>query len=115
MSKRRRDRPQREMNPPATHLRILATIARIPEGSVATYGQVAKEAGLPGRARLVGYVLRVSPLGAEVPWHRVIAAAGRISIRRGGGPGLQRELLLSEGVEIDSRGMIELSTYRWKT
>ncbi|MGB5209640.1 MAG: MGMT family protein, partial [Gammaproteobacteria bacterium] len=49
--------------------RIVRTVCRIPAGSVATYGQVAREAGLGRRARLVGQALRHLPAGADVPWH----------------------------------------------
>jgi methylated-DNA-protein-cysteine methyltransferase-like protein len=53
-------------------------IAQIPRGRVATYGGVARAAGLPGRARQTAYALRMSPPQMHLPWHRVVGAGGRI-------------------------------------
>ncbi len=53
-------------------------IASIPRGQVSTYGDVARAAGLPGRARQTAYALRVAPMGLHLPWHRVLGAGGRI-------------------------------------
>ena len=96
--------------------RIFEVIARIPEGRVATYGQVAAVAGLPRHARLVGYALQRVPEGVDVPWHRVVNAQGRISARAETGPeeGLQRHLLLEEGVVFDSSGRIDLRRFGWR-
>ena len=52
--------------------------AAIPRGQVSTYGAVARAAGLPGRARLTGFALRVAPAEMHLPWHRVVGAGGRI-------------------------------------
>lgn len=94
--------------------RIHAVVKKIPKGRVATYGQVARLAGLPRRARLVGYVL--SALEDErVPWHRVVNSQGAISgrseplfVRQ------QRELLEQEGVVFSAAGRLSLSRFRWK-
>ena len=75
------------------HERIRAVVAAIPPGRTSTYGQVAAEAGLPGRARLVGRVLAED--GADLPWHRVLRADGSCA------PHLAREQsarLRAEGV-----------------
>ena len=69
-----------------SHARIHAVVRRIPRGRVATYGQVAELAGLPGQARLVGYAMAALPAESAIPWHRVINAAGRVS-PRAVGPG----------------------------
>ncbi|RKZ12588.1 cysteine methyltransferase, partial [bacterium] len=76
------------------------------EGRVATYGQVARAAGLPGRARLVGKSLR--GLGAEsiVPWQRVLGAGGRISIPDAQTARLQRDLLQDEGVRFSGKRVL---------
>jgi len=94
--------------------RIYAVVRRIPEGKVATYGQVAVIAGLPGHARQVGYAL--NGLNDEsVPWHRVINAQGQVSARsEPGWEGFQRHLLESEGVVFSSRGIVSLKLYRWQ-
>ena len=59
---------------------IYAVVMRIPRGRVATYGQVAAEAGLPQAPRVAGYALHALPEGSPVPWHRVVAAGGRVSL-----------------------------------
>jgi methylated-DNA-protein-cysteine methyltransferase-like protein len=69
---------------PAARLRaIWDAVAAIPPGSVATYGRVAALAGLPRAPRLVGRALREAPAGLELPWHRVVAAGGRIAFPAG--------------------------------
>ncbi len=57
---------------------IWDVVCAIPRGQVSTYGAVARAAGLPGRARLTGFALRVAPKDINVPWHRVVGAGGRI-------------------------------------
>jgi methylated-DNA-protein-cysteine methyltransferase-like protein len=96
--------------------RIYGVVRRIPRGRVATYGQVARLAGLPGHARLVGYALAALPDGDPLPWHRVVNAAGRISERSGDGPMevVQRGLLERERVRFDARGVIALGRFQWR-
>ena len=95
--------------------RIHAMVDSIPAGRVATYGQVAREAGLPGRARLVGRALRNLPEGSTLPWHRVLNASGKISLSPGStGCRAQRRLLESEGVQFDPRGRIDLRRFGWQ-
>jgi methylated-DNA-protein-cysteine methyltransferase related protein len=53
-------------------------IATIPRGQVSSYGDVARAAGLPGRARQTAYALRMAPQELNLPWHRVLGAGGRI-------------------------------------
>ncbi len=53
-------------------------VCAIPRGQVSTYGDVARTAGFPGRARLAGFALKVAPEGTNIPWHRVVGAGGRI-------------------------------------
>jgi len=90
-------------------------VRRVPRGKVVTYGQVAELAGLPRRARQVGYALAALRAGTAVPWHRVVNAAGRISMRRRPGPELtQRMMLQSEGVRFDGSGRISLRRYLWQ-
>jgi methylated-DNA-protein-cysteine methyltransferase related protein len=100
------------------HALIYEVVRQIPYGKVATYGQVALWAGLPGQARLAGYALFNLPaaLVAAVPWQRVINAQGRISYSesRHGNDFKQRELLEGEGVEFDDKGRVNLARYGWR-
>ena len=61
---------------------IWHAVCTIPRGRVATYGGVARAAGLPGRARQAGYALRVAGDELSLPWHRVVGAGGRIAFAR---------------------------------
>ncbi len=89
-------------------------VAAIPAGNVATYGQIAQLAGLPGYARFVGATLRQLPADSTLPWYRVINASGRISFPRGTPAYLrQKERLIADGVSVE-RGRIRLSEYRWR-
>jgi methylated-DNA-protein-cysteine methyltransferase-like protein len=98
-----------------TYRRIYAVVSRIPRGRVATYGQVASVARLPRQARLVGYALNVLAPGSRVPWHRVVNAKGRISLRsRGlGHDELQEQMLRREGVRFVD-GAIPLARHQWR-
>lgn len=62
---------------------ILEAVRNIKRGTIASYGEVARRAGLPGRARLVGTVLRESGDETRLPWHRVTGAGGRIAFPAG--------------------------------
>jgi methylated-DNA-protein-cysteine methyltransferase-like protein len=98
-----------------SYARIYAVIRRIPRGRVASYGQIAELAGLPGHARQVGYALHALPSATAIPWHRVNTAAGGISRRsRPGAELTQQQLLDSEGVEFDLRGQVRLAKVGWK-
>jgi methylated-DNA-protein-cysteine methyltransferase related protein len=105
-----------------TFRRIWAVVIRVPRGRVATYGQIARMAGLPGGARTVGWAMQALPddvaiHGLPVPWHRVINAAGRISPRADGprdeGCPHQAARLRREGVKISAQGRIDLTRYLW--
>jgi methylated-DNA-protein-cysteine methyltransferase related protein len=101
----------------ATYDKIYAVVRQIPKGKVATYGQIAKLANLPGQARLVGYALFcVDGKFSDIPWHRVINAKGEISksIFRDGCDHLQHSLLQQEGIPFSSKNKIDLQEYRWQ-
>ena len=99
-----------------TFERIYTVVSRIPRGRVATYGQVALLANLPGRARLVGYALNALDGRRPVPWHRVVNAQGRISARRGDEHWgvIQRLRLEREKVVFSAGGSILLGRFRWR-
>ena len=96
---------------------IYAVVRRIPAGRVATYGQVAELAGIPGGGRVAGAALKVSSRAAPLPWQRVIGKAGktrgRIAIHDPVGAAVQRQLLEREGVIIGDSGLIALDRYGW--
>jgi methylated-DNA-protein-cysteine methyltransferase-like protein len=100
----------------ATYQRIYAVVAQIPRGRVATYGQVARLAGMPRQARLVGYALHKLPAGNRAPWHRVINAQGRISPRSFGlgREDEQRVMLEQEGVPFSREGRASLAEHQWE-
>ncbi|NOX27628.1 MAG: MGMT family protein [Gammaproteobacteria bacterium] len=92
---------------------IWQVVASIPEGKVATYGQVAKVAGYPSHARLVGTTLRKLPKGTTLPWHRVVNSQGKISFSEGSDAYIrQQKLLESEGV-VFLRSKVLLAHYGW--
>jgi methylated-DNA-protein-cysteine methyltransferase-like protein len=98
------------------YARIYAVVRRIPRGRVATYGQVAELAGLPGHARQVGYALHALRSDDRgVPWQRVLNAQGRTSLRsEPGAEHVQRQMLELEGVVFDTAGRVDLAHYRWR-
>jgi len=92
--------------------RIRAAVAAIPCGRVDSYGGVARRAGLPGRARLVGHALRTAPADLELPWYRVVNASGRISFPAGSRQhALQRRLLAAEGVRFRKDGRVDAAAW----
>jgi methylated-DNA-protein-cysteine methyltransferase-like protein len=99
-----------------TYTRIYDVVRRIPRGRVTTYGTVARLAGLPGQARLVGYALNNLRDGTVVPWHRVINARGQISLSdaRSGAATTQRLKLERERVTFDAAGRVALRRFGWK-
>ena len=95
---------------------IYAMVEAIPEGRVATYGQIARLVGRPRHARQVGYALAATPPERTIPWHRVINAQGEISPRcKPGYDEYQRLLLEDEGVVFDDRGRISLARFQWRS
>lgn len=101
------------MSAPDLRTQVLALVARIPEGRVMTYGQLARLCGHPGAARQVGYVMNAVPKEGDLPWQRVINAQGRVSTHKIGCGDLQEELLRAEGVELDDTGRCDLARYQW--
>ena len=97
-----------------TFEKIYETVKKIPEGKVATYGQVAYLAGNPHWARVVGYALHVNPSPGVIPCHRVVNREGRVAESFAfGGPGVQRSLLEAEGVEFENDGKINFDKFLW--
>lgn len=92
---------------------IFAVVRRIPRGKVASYAQVAFEAGLPGRARLVGRALADAGDG-KLPWHRVVNAQGRIALPKSSLAYVEQQTrLVAEGVIFDG-DRVSFARYGWK-
>ena len=88
---------------------VLSVVEEIPEGCVASYGQIARLIGREKNARLVGKVLSMAEFYGDYPCHRVVNAAGRTA------PHFteQKELLLEEGVRFMPNGCVDMEKYRW--
>ena len=101
--------------------KILAEIRRVPAGRVAGYGEIARRAGLPGRARLVAKILAGNE-DDDLPWHRILRSDGRIAFKRGSeGRREQTALLKAEGVKghagrvrLEKRDEDDLDALLWK-
>jgi methylated-DNA-protein-cysteine methyltransferase-like protein len=96
---------------------IKTVIRKIPRGRVATYGQIAELAGIPGGARIAAAALKTSQPSDGLPWQRVIGKVGktrgRIAIHDPVGAAIQRQLLAAERVAISETGIIALDVYGW--
>ncbi|MEO8011343.1 MAG: MGMT family protein [Dokdonella sp.] len=99
-------------DPAANHRRAIEIAIRaIPRGCVASYGDIAARAGLPGRARWVGRVLREAGEKAGLPWHRVVRANGRIAFGSSSEAFVEQcDRLAREGVTV-ARGRVERSRF----
>lgn len=93
--------------------RIWQVVNQIPPGKVASYGQVAKLAELPGYARYVGYVMKNLPAGTRLPWYRVVNSQGKLSFPRDSAQyQRQKKLLEQEGV-VFIKGRFSMKKYGW--
>ena len=99
-------------NQPGLNQRIYSLVRQIPEGKVATYGQIAVLVGTGPRQ--VGYAMAALP-DPDVPWHRVINSKGMVSPRSSGdGGNIQRALLEAEGIRFSPGGRVSLSSVIWE-
>ena len=93
--------------------KIWQVVHQIPKGKVASYGQVAKLAGLPGYARYVGATMKKLPKDSRLPWHRVANAAGKLSFPQDSSEyQLQKSRLESEGI-VFINGRFSLAEFGW--
>lgn len=106
----------------AYHQLVWEIVREIPPGKVSTYGRIAgllapihgmsEQAYSARGARMVGGAMAACP--SNVPWHRVINAQGKVSLRKGGGGVEQRTRLEDEGVEFDEKDRVDLKRYLWQ-
>ena len=89
---------------------VLSVVEEIPEGKVATYGQIARLIGREKNSRMVGKILSISGFYGKYPCHRVVNHAGRTA------PGFleQKEKLMAEGVSFLPNGHVDLKRFQWK-
>src|SRR5205809_7588525 len=109
-----RQRRERPAGPPPFYRLVYRVVRRVPRGKVVTYGQVAAILGQPRGGRAVGMALAAlrGALVDDVPWQRVITAAGRCSHRDGFWADIQQEFLEGEGVRFDHRKPVDLGRVR---
>jgi methylated-DNA-protein-cysteine methyltransferase-like protein len=89
---------------------ILSVVEEIPEGCVASYGQIARLIGRDRNSRLVGKVLSMAQYYGNYPCHRVVNHAGRLA------PHFpeQRERLMEEGVTFRENGYVDMQKHQWQ-
>jgi O-6-methylguanine DNA methyltransferase len=92
--------------------RVLSVLRRIPAGRVTTYGGVARLCGKPRAARAVGNIMREAP-EPGLPYHRVIAAGGRLG-GFGGNPELKASLLRAEGHVVRRGRVVGFKNSVWR-
>ena len=92
-----------------TQERVWQIVHQIPKGQVATYGQIARLAGIPGHSRLIGRILSGLPPDTRLPWHRVINSQGRVT---NPAKDRQQSRLEKEGVTLIN-GRVSLKVYGW--
>ncbi|MDA0273232.1 MAG: MGMT family protein [Proteobacteria bacterium] len=92
-----------------TQERVWQIVHQIPKGRVATYGQIARLAGIPSHSRLIGRILSGLPGTSRLPWHRVINSQGRIT---NPAKDRQQSRLEEEGVTMIN-GRVSLKVYGW--
>ena len=93
--------------------RVINVIKRIPQGKVATYGQIAMYAGNSRAARQVAYILHSSSEKENLSWHRVVNSKGGISLKPRHGYELQKQMLKREGVTFNKNNCIDLNHFLW--
>ena len=104
------------MNNTSLYQRIYEIVADIPDGCVATYGQIAWMAGIPHAPRVVGYAMSRVPAELNIPCHRVVNRMGDMAPNHVfGGEQLQRTLLEQEGISFLENGRIDMERCQWRS
>ncbi len=89
---------------------VLSIVEEIPQGKVATYGQIACLSGRPKNSRLIGKILSMSGFYGKYPCHRVVNCNGRVA------PFFkeQKQLLQNEGITFKNECCVDLKKHKWK-
>lgn len=94
--------------------RVYEIVSKIPEGKVATYGQIALMLGEPKNARIVGWAMKAAPDNLKLPCHRVVNRFGEMAPSYAfESPEVQREMLAKEGIAFKEDGCIDMSRHQW--
>lgn len=94
--------------------KVYEQVVKIPEGKVATYGQIAHLCGSPRASRAVGYALHFNPEPERIPCHRVVNRFGGLAPAYAfGGIDVQKIKLEAEGVEVHQDNTVDLKKYIW--
>lgn len=97
-----------------TRAQVYALVRACPSGRATTYGWLATAVGLPGNARLVGWIMAGTPAAAEVPAHRVVNSQGVLTGAWAfGHPDTMASLLRAEGIIFDAKGRVPMKVYAW--
>jgi len=103
------------MNPPSEKVqRIWQTVAVIPKGKVASYGQIADLAGLPGRARLVGKALGLAPKEMRLPWFRVLRSNGQLAFSKESPSAQKQKGLLQQEEVVVLNNRVKIANFGWQ-
>ncbi|TQV85374.1 MGMT family protein [Aliikangiella coralliicola] len=94
--------------------RIWRTVCKVPAGKVASYGQIADLAGLPGRARLVGKALGYAPKNLKVPWYRILRSSGQLAFTAGSQEAERQKGLLQEEGVVVLNNRVKLKQFGWQ-
>ncbi len=94
--------------------RIWRTVLAIPKGKVASYGQIADLAGLPGRARFVSRALGMAPDELALPWFRVLRSNGQLAFKAGSVMAREQSACLAEEQVPVIRNKVDMSVFGWK-
>ena len=94
--------------------RIWKTVLVIPKGKVASYGQVADLAGLPGRARLVGKALELAPKELKLPWYRVLRSSGQLAFEKGSKNAEKQKGLLQQEEVVVLNNRVQVKKFGWQ-
>lgn len=93
---------------------VYEKVKKIPRGKVTTYGEIARAIGNPHLSRRVGYALHANPEPITTPCHRVVNRFGSLAPSFAfGGLNVQKDLLMSEGVEVSDDGFVDLDKYMY--
>jgi methylated-DNA-protein-cysteine methyltransferase related protein len=93
---------------------IWKTVQAVPFGKVASYGQIADLAGLPGRARLVGKSLGLAPHSMQLPWYRILRSSGQLAFEKGSAQAEKQKGLLQQEEVVVFNNRVKLKDFGWQ-